>query len=150
MPALRGRPRLIRAATISLARVSVTEQRAARETPTEEHRRPVTRADCAPARAGEEGGEFSHRPCPYVACKHHLFLDVSDAGSIKLNFPDIDAEQLSKLDETCALDVAEQGGKTLEEVGVLLNLTRERVRQVEEMSTRALRRKPFRLRLLGE
>jgi len=33
--------------------------------------------------------------------------------------------------ETCALDVADRGGITLEEVGAILNLTRERIRQVE-------------------
>jgi DNA-directed RNA polymerase sigma subunit (sigma70/sigma32) len=33
--------------------------------------------------------------------------------------------------ETCSLDVADKGGITLEEVGEILNLTRERIRQVE-------------------
>jgi DNA-directed RNA polymerase sigma subunit (sigma70/sigma32) len=33
--------------------------------------------------------------------------------------------------ETCSLDVADRGGITLEEVGNILNLTRERIRQVE-------------------
>ena len=33
--------------------------------------------------------------------------------------------------ETCSLDVADRGGITLEEVGEILNLTRERIRQVE-------------------
>lgn len=81
--------------------------------------RPVTRADCAKG----------PRPCLFVACKHHLYLDVNpETGSIKLNFPD---KAVWELDETCALDVAARGGVTLEEVGDILNLTRERVRQVE-------------------
>jgi hypothetical protein len=81
--------------------------------------RPQTRADCI------DGA----RPCLFVACKHHLYLDVNpETGSIKINFPDRDVWEL---DETCALDVAERGGVTLEEVGDILNLTRERVRQVE-------------------
>jgi DNA-directed RNA polymerase sigma subunit (sigma70/sigma32) len=33
--------------------------------------------------------------------------------------------------ETCALDIAERGGITLEEVGEIMNLTRERIRQLE-------------------
>jgi DNA-directed RNA polymerase sigma subunit (sigma70/sigma32) len=33
--------------------------------------------------------------------------------------------------DTCALDIADRGGITLEEVGEIMNLTRERVRQVE-------------------
>ena len=38
-------------------------------------------------------------------------------GSIKLNFPD---KEIWELEETCALDVAEKGGITLEEVGANL------------------------------
>jgi hypothetical protein len=69
------------------------------------------------------------RPCPWVACKHHLYLDVNpETGSIKINFPDLEPWELK---HTCALDVAERGGITLEEVGEIMNLTRERIRQVE-------------------
>ena len=81
--------------------------------------RPAMRAEC------KEG----ERPCPYVSCKHHLYLDVNpDTGSIKLNFPDLEVWEMA---ETCSLDVADRGGITLEEVGEILNLTRERIRQVE-------------------
>ncbi|RME29372.1 MAG: DNA-binding protein [Deltaproteobacteria bacterium] len=81
--------------------------------------RPRTRADCM--KMG--------RPCLFVSCKHHLYLDVNPVtGSIKINFPDLEIWELA---ETCALDVAERGGLTLEEVGEILNLTRERIRQVE-------------------
>ncbi len=77
------------------------------------------------------------RPCPYVACKHHLYLDVNpETGSIKLNFPDLDVWEL---EDTCALDVADRGGITLEEVGEILNLTRERIRQVEVRGLEKLR-----------
>tara|TARA_B100000683_G_scaffold275729_1_gene327412 strand:- start:4043 stop:4441 length:399 start_codon:yes stop_codon:yes gene_type:complete len=69
------------------------------------------------------------RPCLYVSCRHHLYLDVNPkTGSIKLNFPD---KEVWELGESCALDVAERGGITLEEVGQIMNLTRERIRQVE-------------------
>jgi hypothetical protein len=69
------------------------------------------------------------RPCIYVSCKHHLYLDVNpQTGSVKINFPD---KEIWELEETCALDVADRGGITLEEVGEILNLTRERIRQVE-------------------
>jgi hypothetical protein len=84
-----------------------------------EYERPRTRADCV----------NGPRPCLFVACKHHLYLDVNpETGSIKVNFPDKEPWELK---DTCALDVAERGGVTLEEVGELLNLTRERVRQLE-------------------
>ena len=45
-----------------------------------------------------------------------------------MNFTDIEVWEMT---ETCALDVADRGGITLEEVGEIMNLTRERVRQVE-------------------
>ena len=81
--------------------------------------RPTSRAECR-----EE-----IRPCPWVACKHHLYLDINpETGSIKINFPDLEPWELK---HTCALDVAERGGITLEEVGEIMNLTRERIRQVE-------------------
>ena len=82
--------------------------------------RPRQRVDCA-------GGEL--RPCPFVSCKHHLYIDVNpETGSIKYNFPGIEVWDMK---ESCSLDVAAQGGVTLEEVGEVVNLTRERVRQIE-------------------
>lgn len=84
--------------------------------------RPRTRAACR----GHDG------PCPWIACKYHLYLDVNpETGSIKFNFPDTGPDELDQLPATCALDVADEGGVTLEEVGALLQLTRERIRQVE-------------------
>src|SRR5258707_13829037 len=69
------------------------------------------------------------RPCPFVSCSHHLYLDVNpETGAIKLNFPHLEVWEMA---ETCSLDVADRGGITLEEEGAILNLTRERIRQVE-------------------
>ncbi len=76
-----------------------------------EYERPNHRSEC----------RESKRPCLYVSCRYHLYLDVNPVtGSIKINFPDKEV-----------LDVAERGGITLEEVGDIMNLTRERIRQVE-------------------
>jgi hypothetical protein len=89
--------------------------------------RPKTRADCV----------NGPRPCLFVSCKHNLYLDVNpETGSIKLNFPD---KEIWELEHTCALDVAEKGGITLEEVGAIMNLTRERIRQVETRGLMKLR-----------
>jgi hypothetical protein len=89
--------------------------------------RPRSRAECA-------GGA---RPCMFISCKHHLYLDVNPGtGSIKLNFPD---KEVWELEDTCALDVADRGGITLEEVGTIMNLTRERIRQVETRGLLKLR-----------
>lgn len=89
------------------------------ERPGVDYLRPQTRAECI------EGP----RPCPYVSCRHHLYLDVHPRhGSIKLNLPDIEVEDMV---ESCALDVADRGAATFEEVGEILNLTRERIQQIE-------------------
>ena len=80
--------------------------------------RPVARGECV-----------GPGVCPFIACKHHLYLDVNEeTGSIKINFPDLEVWEMA---DTCALDVADRGGITLEEVGEIVNLTRERIRQVE-------------------
>ena len=89
--------------------------------------RPRTRAECA----------NGARPCLFISCKQHLYLDVNPrTGSIKLNFPD---KEIWEIGETCALDVADRGGITLEEVGAIMNLTRERIRQVETRGLHKLR-----------
>ncbi len=112
----RSRPR---ARTIAARRLTNVELREVADARVERADRPQTRAECA----GEQ------RPCPWVSCKHHLYLDVNPrTGSIKLNFPDLEPWELK---QTCALDVADDGGHTLEEVGDITNLTRERIRQLE-------------------
>ena len=113
----RSRPR---SKTIALKRLTRAELLAgARAYPPVDIERPKTRAECR--------GEA--RPCPWVACKHHLYLDINpETGSIKINFPDLEPWELR---DTCALDVAERGGSTLDEIGEITNLTRERIRQLE-------------------
>lgn len=114
-----GRKGRRRSKTIASKALSKEEKAVARELEGFDFDRPDHRSQCA------EGA----RPCPYVSCKHHLYLDVNpETGSIKLNFPDLEVWDMA---ETCALDVADRGGITLEEVGEILNLTRERIRQVE-------------------
>ena len=109
-----------RARTISIRRLSKAELNRGRLLyPEQNYWKPKTRADC----------KDMERPCPYISCKHHLYIDVHPVrGSIKLNFPDVEVWEMT---ETCALDIADRGGITLEEVGEIMNLTRERVRQVE-------------------
>ncbi|MBI5482454.1 MAG: DNA-binding protein [Deltaproteobacteria bacterium] len=118
----------LRAKTIALKRLTKEEIRIGREVfPPMPYCRPLSRAEC----------EDGPRPCPYVSCKHHLYLDVNpETGSIKLNFPHLEPWEMV---ESCSLDVAERGGITLEEVGTIVNLTRERVRQVEVRATTKLR-----------
>ncbi|PKN39500.1 MAG: hypothetical protein CVU63_15680, partial [Deltaproteobacteria bacterium HGW-Deltaproteobacteria-20] len=110
------RKRDVRARTISVKRMTKRELEIGRLLyPETDYWKPRTRAECA------EGA----RPCPFVSCKYHLFIDVSSkTGAIKLNFPDLEVWEMN---ESCALDVADRGGTTLEDVGAIMNLTRERI-----------------------
>ncbi|HEY3236805.1 MAG TPA: sigma factor-like helix-turn-helix DNA-binding protein [Polyangiaceae bacterium] len=112
------RKRAVRARTISVARTPKREIWAlqGRNQATNQM---MTRDQCADG----------PRPCPLVGCRYHLYLDVSPkTGAIKLNFPDLEVWELPI---SCALDVADAGGVKLEDVGALMNLTRERIRQIE-------------------
>jgi len=85
-----------------------------------EFKRPRVRADCKDV----------PRPCPFVACRYNLYLDVHPkTGSIKYNFPDLDP---TEMDPSCALDIAARGGETLDSIAGMINVTRERIRQLEE------------------
>jgi DNA-directed RNA polymerase sigma subunit (sigma70/sigma32) len=55
-------------------------------------------------------------------------LDVSTSGALRINFSE---KEVWELDETCALDVADKGGHTLDQVGKWMGVTRERIRQIE-------------------
>jgi hypothetical protein len=114
------RKRAVRARTISVKRMTKRELEIGRLLyPEDDYAKPRVRSACA-------GGA---RPCPFVSCKHHLYVDVSPrTGAIKLNFPDLEVWEMG---DSCALDVADRGGTTLEDVGAIMNLTRERIRQVE-------------------
>jgi hypothetical protein len=131
-PARKGKPR---GRTESIKRLSKKALAAGavvfppEETASYAHLRPANRGECL------EGA--NNRPCPWVSCKYHLALDVSErTGSIKTNYPDVETWQMGR---TCALDEADRGGMTLEDVADALNLTRERIRQIETKALRKLR-----------
>ena len=53
-----------------------------------DYARPMSRADC-------QHGPHAERPCPFVSCKHHLYLDVNERnGNIKLNMPHIEVWEM--------------------------------------------------------
>ena len=128
-------PARVRARTQNMARLSRRALDAGAqeypEQPGVDYLRPQTFADCESVGLGEL---FA---CPFVSCKHHLAIDVNDrTGSIKLNRPD---EDISEHASTCALRVADHGALSLEEVSRMMNLTRERVRQIEAKALRIMR-----------
>ena len=138
--------------------------------------RPKTRADCI----GDP------RPCPWVGCKYHLFLDViPKTGSIVFNvgrtttegrdkrrrrnatrraatvsprtkrrgsigykqYERSEAQLMAAFDQaesgdlpTCLLTlIGDETTYTLEETGDVLNVTRERIRQIEEKAMRMIK-----------
>jgi hypothetical protein len=70
----RGRRTRMRSKTIAMKRLTKEELRlGALLYPTPDIPRPAARGECACA----------ERPCPWVSCKHHLYLDVNpETGSI--------------------------------------------------------------------
>ena len=116
------RKRAVRAKTINTSRLAKSALELGRRLQPEFLvTRPRTRGDCSAIA----------RPCPFVSCRYHLYLDVSPrTGSIKLNFPDLEVWDLS---HSCALDVAEHGPLNAEQLGVVMNLTRERIRQLQQI-----------------
>lgn len=89
-------------------------------------RRPRTRGECVDG----------PRPCPWVSCRNHLYLDVTEpyegpGGGVRLAVVTSHLGELEDLPETCSLDVADRGVNTLEQISLLFGVVRERVRQIE-------------------
>lgn len=88
------------------------------------------------------------RPCPKLGCRYHLLSDklhpAREYGSEAMlrhidNAEGTILEDLSGMQETCALDVADRGRHTLLEVGEVFGVTREMIRQIEARALRKLR-----------
>lgn len=65
-------------------------------------------------------------PCPHAVCRFNLTTERRDNRGAKSA-----QTHLPVVHESCALEAANQGGMTLEEIAARLSLTRERVRQIE-------------------
>lgn len=131
---VRAEPR-VRARTVSITRLSQRALRAGAEAypeqPGRDYLRPRTLEECDSVGLGDLF------PCPFVSCKHHLYLDVNPrTGSVKINFP---GREVDELTETCSKHVEMRGGLTLEEVADVMNLTRERVRQLQSRAIAKLK-----------
>ena len=75
----------------------------------------------------ERRGECAElpRPCPFPACRYHLAPDSRDGSPFLYS---------------CALDAADDGGHTLDEVAEILGTSPESVRDLEAEALRKLRR----------
>lgn len=111
---------------------------------------PRTRADCVDG----------FRPCPWVSCRYHLLLYVRADGTFELAHhkgitgrkrairptPEEEAawiknavNRLSRMEESCALDVAARGGLLPSEIAKLAGLTKQRISQIESALRERLR-----------
>jgi hypothetical protein len=88
--ALRGRRKrgVPRARVVAVRRITQDDLRVgALLYPPTETPRPRTRAECV-----DHVG-----PCPWVACKFHLYLDINpENGSIKINFPGLEPWEVDR------------------------------------------------------
>jgi len=75
----------------------------------------------------------SERPCVFVSCRYNMFLDVTNKR-IKYY-----SQDPTEMEHSCALDLADEcGGMRLEEIAACLNLSRERVRQIQDNALRKI------------
>lgn len=88
--------------------------------------RPLKRGEC----------EQGVRPCPFVLCRYNLYLDVRGDGVLRVNFPDKEPDEMLA---SCALDMAEDGPRTLDQVAALMGMSKERARQLEVSALEKLR-----------
>ena len=78
--------------------------------------RPRTRADCIDGQ----------RPCPWYSCPHHLALvRVLKTGEVRLQSRSVEA-----MPESCALDVADDGPRSVVEIAELLGVAPKNVHAV--------------------
>jgi hypothetical protein len=96
----------------------------------EDIERPITRADC-PA-----GGSNAARPCPFVSCRHHLYLETPTPYAVQLNYPTREPWELEK---SCALDVAEGGELELTDIATLFDVSKQAISFIAVRATRKLR-----------
>lgn len=103
-------------------------QRAHASDPETPSLRPRTRGDCV----------SRLRPCPFISCRHHLFIEVMPSGSIKMAFGD-GVDTLVSMAETCSLDVADRGEHDMGKIGRYLGVTPARIQQEVSQALAKLR-----------
>jgi Sigma-70, region 4 len=153
-----SRPRAMRPETenrpmsLGVAPLSLAERREVAEIEAELARegistaRPRQLSECPPA----------GRPCGFASCRHSLLVEIvpierTGVAAVKLNWPGVDVDAL---EETCSLHAASRFARrqrtfpingrlqvlaSTEEVGRLLNLSPERVSQIESEAIGKLR-----------
>lgn len=98
--------------------------------------RPTCSQDSVPKIRGH--CENGPRPCPWILCKYHLYLDVAiESRSNGDHF----GKTLTEIPETCALDLANGNGMEWEEIGEVLGTTGQTAANIGKLALNSLKDK---------
>lgn len=86
---------------------------------------PATRAEC----------KDGPRPCPSTGCVHHLWTETAHRGRPLENrlWPRVNPRE----GDTCELDVADRGERTLEETAAALGVSKQAASLAEQIAIRS-------------
>ncbi len=88
--------------------------------------RPTIRAQCPDV-----------RPCPFVGCRYHLYIDVDEDGQIKYNFPHMEPWELH---HSCALDIAEKSSEMNSQIDIarITGISKNIIKKIEDSAIEKL------------
>lgn len=101
-------------------------ERARRREPEIVDQTPHRLEEC-PRMLREADGRRDEGPCPFVSCKHHLYADVTEDGSLRVYRPALEPWELP---DTCALDVACRGSHGFDVIGYHLGISSRQANEV--------------------
>jgi hypothetical protein len=78
-------------------------------------------------------------PCPFVRCRHHLSLEVTQAGSLRVFFPHWE-EMVPDSAPTCSLVEAAKGTHTVAAVAAVFGASPRRIAEIEARALAKMRR----------
>ena len=104
----------------NVVRLPIVESTGGGDPPATE--RPRRRGDCL------AGGSNAARPCPWVSCRYHLYLDIVHKNRLITPHGNVDVDEIP---ETCALDVADSGPQSERRVAALMGVVHQRANQLE-------------------
>jgi len=106
-------------------------------------------------------------PCPYVSCRNHLLPTITNAstrfvgvgrslhwrkssGEHVQKWLDGAVESLEKAEHTCAIEVANERRRSLDEIAEIYGVTRDAVRQVQTAALKKLKKSAHIIDLAGD
>lgn len=100
--------------------------------PEERLLRPKTRGDC----------KDGPRPCPWVGCRYHMYLEVTEDGGLRFST----WLQPEEMTESCVLDIADRGELEAVSVARVLGSCRQRIEQIEKKAVEHFQRSVRRMK----